>query len=450
MRKWFVILMTVIGMTLFLLLGYGDPVGEQARIPDRTAKLPDPGGLDEAEMPRVAIKAVVSLDGQAFSVLKQATERFEARRPDVDVTVTNVKAEQLYIQQQSLAVTGEAPDVMLYPTAWVRYEAAQGRLLSLDDYIPVERQSQWFEAVRGAVRWNGYLWGVPADWDPYVFVFPSETGPVPTEGLFEAVNAVGLTRTGLDSRQTGMEQYGVELLREYVGVATISEGQRESEQDQETQESGAPGMPSSDVDVKEPGKASHNGGSTVQSDMPQDGVEEPSAVDDISLASVAAVKRGEALWAFVPLSVALLEAGSDRNPNLSISVPIPMLGGANGALPPFIGSSYVISPSTEHPAEAAEWIRYVTDPSATHERSLREGARWPVYRSLYGLPASLSSDGPKMLGSIGEQNVTPMPETTSVWGRESWVTAKPIMRLWDRVPSAYAAPPAELPGWAVP
>ncbi|HZG78241.1 MAG TPA: extracellular solute-binding protein, partial [Paenibacillus sp.] len=214
MRKGFVIVMAALGMTLFMLLGLGDVTRVEAPDPYGATAAPEIGAPDEAASPAISLEAVVSLDARAFEGLRRATERFESTHPDVAVSLRNVGADELRDEVRNATETGDAPDVMLYPTEWVRREAAFGRLLSLDDYISAERQSQWFETVRGAVRWNGYLWGVPADWDPYVFVFRTDD---PFAGGFAASPPTVSTWLALEDGTGPSDDaaYGETLLRHW-------------------------------------------------------------------------------------------------------------------------------------------------------------------------------------------------------------------------------------------
>src|SRR5690606_15627658 len=138
------------------LLGLGNQMREEKPDLRRSTISLESGSLAEAAVSRIALRAVVSMDPAAFRALIRATERFQTIRQDIVVTVTNVSADELQRRIRTSTETGDAPDIMLYPTAWVRREAAEGRLLSMDDFVPAERQSHWFETVRGAVRWNGY------------------------------------------------------------------------------------------------------------------------------------------------------------------------------------------------------------------------------------------------------------------------------------------------------
>src|SRR5690606_196250 len=126
----------------------------------RVALSHDVGRKVEAAAPEVKLRAAVAVDAAAFAALRDATERFLLSRPNIRIELRNFGEARLLSEYEAVVNVGEGPDIWLLPTELIRSEAASGRLVALDDYITAERQSQWFEPVRGSVRWNGYLWGV--------------------------------------------------------------------------------------------------------------------------------------------------------------------------------------------------------------------------------------------------------------------------------------------------
>lgn len=478
MRKWYILLMTAVGMTLLMLLGYGDPTLQQTRKPDGGASPRDSGGVMEATQERIAIEAVVSIDRDAFASLAQATARYETMRPNVEVSLTNVPEEDLYIRYRSLTETGEAPDVLLYPTMWVRHEAAEGRLLALDDYISVERQSQWFEAVRGAVRWNGYLWGVPVDWDPFVFVFRADAADeVEAAGSAIAwIEAEGFAPTG-----DRLDGYGAAVLQQLVGLErgegapdrTEDAGATaEGEDEAPPFESGDAALaPAEEEDVPAVGTVDASGKESAFVSLLSDDSDAAPAAHvgaasgealalegsfNSSFGSAEAVKDGRAKWAFVPLSEAVSATEGGEEDTLRIAAPI-VEGKPGGPLPPFLGSSYVVSPSTSHPAEAAEWIRYVTEETPATAAPVGEGMRWPVQRTMYGLSSAGNGETTILpLSTAPERDPTPedwmgpLPGAVDPGAEALWPSFRSVMRLLDRMSSQYGAPPAELPYYGVP
>ena len=468
MRKGFVIVMAALGMTLFMLLGLDDVARVEAPDPSGSPDAPDVGAPDETAAPAISLQAVVSLDARAFEGLRRATERFESTRPDVAVSLRNVGADELRDEVRISTETGDAPDVMLYPTEWVRREAAEGRLLSLDDYISAERQSQWFETVRGAVRWNGYLWGVPTDWDPYVFVF--RTDDASSGGFADAplTASAWLALEGVEAADDGT--YGGALLRHWSTADDEAEveGAAIGDAVAENPEGAAVGEDAAVVAaIVDAGGEAEQAPSTLgeppaetlpASDAAPDAEDEEAPADPTAASqsstgaeealrrgTAAAVSRGEAAWAFVPLSQALAAAaGAEPAIGLSAAAFVPDEDAAGG-LPPFAGRSYVVSPATAHPAEAAEWIRFVTDPGIVEEFETTGWSRWPVNRSSYGLPSSFAAGGPTVLGATAPAVVAALPDASGLDDRQMRSLLRPLLRMVDGARAAYGPPPAELP-----
>lgn len=393
MRKWFIILLSVTGITVVIILGWQNPISRNPGISDRFAGLSETSGRHEQEPPQITIEVVVSVDGETMSNWKQATERFEYMRPNVQVNIKNVTFHELVHTYRHGLLSGEGPEVLLYPTSWVRHEAAAGRLRSLDNYVTLERQSQWFETVRGAVRWNGYLWAVPLEWNPYVFVIDADEG----EKLADLLSAPAAS-------VSGRADYGMALLAAMNanGVEAVA-AEEEALHEQALQ-----------ADSKEILPADEN--IVLSGDL------------ETAVEALAAVASGEAAGAFVPLSEAVRAAEEHPEANLAVYMPeAEQLPPA--ALPPFLGHSFIVSPTADDPVEAAEWILFVTDPSGPSARQMEGPFRWPVYRAMYGLPSTYE---PEIVRAVPLQNGG-MP------------AVRAVMRLLDQMPVIYGDPPAELP-----
>ncbi|TLS50376.1 extracellular solute-binding protein [Paenibacillus antri] len=437
MRKWFVIVMAAIGMTLFMLLGLGDVARVEAPDPFGTTAAPETGLPDEATAPRVALRAVVSLEPGTFEGLRRATERYESIRPNVAVSLQNVAADELRGNVRTSTETGDAPDIMLYPTEWVRREAAEGRLLSLDDYVPAERQSQWFETVRGAVRWNGYLWGVPADWDPYVFVFREDDAF--GSSIADAPPTASAWLEYADGGDAGAlagatAEYGAALLRHWS--ARLEDEAAESPANDEGPDAVA--AASGEAEAAESGDAEPPEAAEGAQ------LDEASAEAAPIRGTAAAVAKGEAVWALAPLSQALAAQAAEPSARLTASAFVPDPEAAGG-LPPFAGRSYVVSPATDHAAEAADWIRFVTDASTVEEFGTVGGERWPVTRSSFGLPSSFASGKPTVLGATGPAGALALPDANGLDARDAMNALRPLIRMIDAARASYGTPPEELP-----
>src|SRR5690606_21526057 len=115
MRKWMFILIAATGVSLFMLLGFGDLYNDSAQVQYGQSQYQDAGMRTETAAPKANVIAAVSMDSRAFAALKESTRQFELQRPGVRVTLMNITPEALRMRYDVQLRTGEAPDVMLYP-----------------------------------------------------------------------------------------------------------------------------------------------------------------------------------------------------------------------------------------------------------------------------------------------------------------------------------------------
>jgi len=459
MRKWFVIMMAAVGMTLFMLLGMSDIGGDRPSLPSGERIAPVFGAPDEAAEPRVALRAVVSMDARSFEALRRAADRYADARANVEVALRNVEPDEMNAIYEAGVETGSAPDVLLMPTERVRLEAAAGRLQALDDYVAAERQSQWFEAVRGAVRWNGYLWAVPFDWDPYVFAVRADAAiaakaPATADAWLEAAAGSGAGGAVADAYASALLRDwsgGGEAPESHSGAAAVERSGVERS-GVETSAGEAPVEASSDDDESEAGGSMGSGEGVregAEAEAGDDDVEASASVPGASEAeeaadAVEAVLRGDAAWALVRLSEAA--RGSGERGELAVA-PFSAAPETAGALPPFAGRSFAVSASSQHPAEAAEWIRHVTEDATLEAYGLLEASAadgWPVYRSYYGLPVSALGGTPAVLGAAsGTASAYPLGALADDGADGQRLGT--LMRWIDNAYAPYATLPEELP-----
>jgi len=452
MRKWFVIMMTAVGMTLFMLLGMSDIGGDRPALPSGERIAPVFGAPDEAAEPRIELRAVVSMDAQSFEALRRAADRYADARANVEVALRNVEPDEMNAIYEAGVETGSAPDVLLMPTERVRLEAAAGRLQALDDYVAAERQSQWFEAVRGAVRWNGYLWAVPFDWDPYVFAVRADAAlaakaPATADAWLEAAAGSGAGGAVADAYASALLRdwsVGGEAPESHSGDAAVEKSGVETSAGEAPLQAG-----SNDGESQAGGSMRTGEGGRGGAEDGDDGGEASAGDYGASVAeeaadAVEAVLRGDAAWALVRLSEAARASGGRGE--LAVA-PFAAAPETAGALPPFAGRSFAVSASSQHPAEAAEWIRHVTEDATLEAYGLLEASAaggWPVDRAYYGLPVSALGGTPAVLGAAsGTASAYPLGALAEDGADGQRLGT--LMRWIDNAYAPYAALPEELP-----
>ncbi|MCM3698515.1 extracellular solute-binding protein [Paenibacillus macerans] len=131
-----------------------------------------PASVPQTEVPQETghIRVAVQMNESDFRQLEQMNRTFMDSHK-VQVELTNVASEEAHASFQNLLKLGESPDVLLLDNAWVRQFAADGYLLPTEIYYSGVLSGEVLSASLVPNEWNGYVWGVPADADPYVYVF---------------------------------------------------------------------------------------------------------------------------------------------------------------------------------------------------------------------------------------------------------------------------------------
>jgi ABC-type glycerol-3-phosphate transport system substrate-binding protein len=125
----------------------------------------------ETAQSHTEIKVAVSFSANEFAVLQQLKTQYEAVHPGITITVENVAASEAYQIWKKQSQLGEAPDIMLLDNGWVNEFAALGYLYPVDEFFTTEQQLLQFEPILAQNKWNGYIWGVPKEIDPYILVY---------------------------------------------------------------------------------------------------------------------------------------------------------------------------------------------------------------------------------------------------------------------------------------
>ncbi len=140
--------------------------------PPRTAPSPSPPSA--AEAPQVKLRVAAALGEAEFAALQKQNADQSAAFWNVRVELLRVDPSDAYETFSRDARNGTAADVMLMPGGWVKTFAVSGFLAPADGAFAGEALSMQFDALTAPLKWNGYIWGVPRDFDPYVLVWNQE------------------------------------------------------------------------------------------------------------------------------------------------------------------------------------------------------------------------------------------------------------------------------------
>ncbi|WP_178023136.1 ABC transporter substrate-binding protein [uncultured Paenibacillus sp.] len=117
------------------------------------------------------IQVAVQMNESDFRRLEEMNRQFTVNHP-LEVDLVNVPVEESYASfQRQLMKLGESPDILLLDNVWIRRFAADGYLLPTEGYYSGSLSGEVLSASLIPNEWNGYVWGVPLDVDPYVLVY---------------------------------------------------------------------------------------------------------------------------------------------------------------------------------------------------------------------------------------------------------------------------------------
>lgn len=121
---------------------------------------------------RIELTAVVFMEPEEFQLLTAWNKEFEQQHTGTTVELTNVSKQDAYQYLIDLARNGESSDIMLLDNTWVSEFAALGYLSHrTSEFSPDENGKSRLDQALGQVKWNGYVWAIPRDVDPYVAVW---------------------------------------------------------------------------------------------------------------------------------------------------------------------------------------------------------------------------------------------------------------------------------------
>ncbi|MFD1176034.1 extracellular solute-binding protein [Paenibacillus puldeungensis] len=117
------------------------------------------------------IQVAVQMDESDFLYLQKMNQQFMEDHL-IQVELVNIPPEKRYAtyQKEQLKL-GNSPDVLLLDNGWIRRFAADGYLLPTESYFSGSLSGEVLSASLTPNEWNGYVWGVPMDTDPYVYVY---------------------------------------------------------------------------------------------------------------------------------------------------------------------------------------------------------------------------------------------------------------------------------------
>ncbi|WP_409341278.1 extracellular solute-binding protein [Paenibacillus sp. MBLB4367] len=176
-RRSLLVLFTILGVSIILLSQCTGSIQEKSTVADEGAVAKSAKGAAEGDKGKTAnaLRAVVSMKDAEFTILQKLSTQYADTHPGISVKLENVASRDAFVQLKKQSQLGEAPDIMLLDNAWVNELAALGYLLPVDEYFTTEQQAQVIPLLMNQMKWNGYIWGIPKDVDPYIMAWNKKT-----------------------------------------------------------------------------------------------------------------------------------------------------------------------------------------------------------------------------------------------------------------------------------
>ena len=134
-------------------------------VPEATGLMAPPDHAAAAEP--VELNAVVFMSPEEAQLLQFWNRQYELEHPGTTVNIVNMAKQEALQYLLEQAEAGASPDIMLLDNLWVHYFAALGLLSHAADAASIEGRPA-LPQTESRLLWNGYVWAVPRDMDPYV------------------------------------------------------------------------------------------------------------------------------------------------------------------------------------------------------------------------------------------------------------------------------------------
>ncbi|WP_159081893.1 ABC transporter substrate-binding protein [Paenibacillus sp. CAA11] len=158
-------------LLLLALIGLS-PGDNRNLLSSENNRLSEPVSLPHRQEEREVgnITAAVSLNPELFERLQERTREFMESR-HVQIHLINVASSEAYETFRHALALGESADVLLLDNKWVQEFAERGYLLPSEAYFSGTSSGETVEGLLALNEWNGYVWAIPKDMDPYVVVY---------------------------------------------------------------------------------------------------------------------------------------------------------------------------------------------------------------------------------------------------------------------------------------
>lgn len=372
----------------------------------------------------VELRADVSLPVYAFKHLEALNKTFMKQHPNIRVTLHNREKSSVHDDYIQAFRLGNAADVLLMDGEDVLQYAVAARLAPTDDYYASDPETVIMPALVNQLKWNGYIWGIPLQMNPYVLVYHEERW----QALVDEDEAADL-RELLTSAYQQQQLYAADSLSLAALLSVLHPLWLEELRTEQVQSDDSLAEPSQDEelvtgDAVAASSSSHESGAehVTASQVEQvDSAEE--AVQPLSSVRMEVMwdrlHEGEIAAMIVPLS--------EYDRHMAPSIHARLLTQADGAPSTLIaGQSFVLSADSPYQEEAFLWIRSISH--RYHEdMSLQNTNGYPVIMEAYELGDAVHLQSYPLLMESVQSGSTLLPDPKMP---EKLAAVKTVMPSW--------------------
>jgi len=127
--------------------------------------------LYSGSMRNVSLNIEVSMDDASFAVLQTLNRTVLYRLPGISVKLVNRPAAGREEHLMHVFRMEESPDLILLDNADIITYAVRAYLLPMNDFFTSNTETAYVSAMTQQLSWNGYIWGIPFQLQPYILVY---------------------------------------------------------------------------------------------------------------------------------------------------------------------------------------------------------------------------------------------------------------------------------------
>lgn len=323
-----------------------------------------PGNHVNDQMSNIIVS--VSLPADQFRQLEGLNRNFMLKYPHIHVELANEETkDRAYSLWAEQSRQGAASDIMLLDNGLVKPFAVEGFLKPADRIMTGDMLSDQMTGLLDPLRWNGYLWGVPKDVNPYIVVWNSElfaqAGLKEPPADWAAYQAAAAKVMEWNAETSIVNWSAGDLYQQLVWLATFQTDQSDN-------------INLRKINEKQAGQLKWF--QTVERNVGRIRMEATGELNEALLGN--------------KLLAAILSW--DAYEKLNEKVRDKLIIDRNHILFPWLnGRSYVISSSSKVEEEAMVWIREMTDIN-NQLKTYEQSGQLPARASLYALNSPVQSE----------------------------------------------------------